>query len=715
MSASIRQSKESLFTVGSEDESKHHRVSLYVAGVSAGLLILITIVLVAIPQDLYSTGGCHSKCNTTPNPPQTSGFKPASDFDSCTINIGENRTGCTVLCQNFRTSESGVPPGEAIKQNLIGLNTLHSNECAAKWKLLIKSAVFPNYKIAADWFQVGDGEILPAIYHLEIQNCPGLNQIESGAFAEFPFGGSLKILTLSQNSAFTKLKSGMNNGLTSLNAFNLWGNGVIQQVDDDFFETIKSSIEILQLQGGFESEQIVASMIGACQDPFNSLILVDLRFNFPGPAGFKHLGKDTLSAIWNVESLYLQESAIETIDSDTFNEISGSLTLLNLADNLLKTLPNRTFQTMVDMQSSVTLFLAGNHWECDCHLKWLQDLLKSPLHSFNLGPGDNPLCKAPESEAGKHLMEADMNSSCPEIEIPPPLKIDCIPQTETTSVGTTTATTTTETPKFQCTLAQIKYPILSQSEIQPEQKFEIQERSKDTGPAEVVVRIGVDQGGLTLAWHSNGQDLKCDRDIKRPEHFVGNLSRDVAYVFCLFEGMEIVSPSQCQGLTTQPPWEARPWILNKQMPVWVSVSVAIAILCALVGAGAVICAAWQKPTLLALSSRVVKVRTSNTEAVVMPKPAKKQCKKGQNAEGDGVSIRSDPSYVSVVKASKVSLVAFRFREWLRKVDNGEIEPSGPACADNNIDDAGSLPDSNASVNAINDNDSFNSISSASQL
>jgi len=191
--------------------------------------------------------------------------------------------------------------------------------------------------------------------------------------------------------------------------------------------------------------------------------------------------------------------------------------------------------------------------------------------------------------------------------------------------------------------------------------------------AELVVETG-EGVGRTLVWHRDDQP-SCLRGVSGTV-LVKNLSRGVAYVFCLYEGDDIESPSQCQGVKTLPSWEARAWIVNEKMPMWLALFVVIAIVCALVGAGSVICAFWQKPTLLALSSRVVKVRTSRTEAVVMPKQHKVK-KMEVKLQEDCASIRSDPSYVSVQRASKVSLFAFRFRAWLRKVENGDISVQPP--------------------------------------
>jgi hypothetical protein len=108
----------SVFSYGKDEAAANHRVSLYVAGVCACLLLFITIVLVSIPGNLYSTNP--PACNCTNPPQQAAGCKHANpphakpalgNQPQCTI-VVENNSDCRVTCEDVGVSESGQQPGQ---------------------------------------------------------------------------------------------------------------------------------------------------------------------------------------------------------------------------------------------------------------------------------------------------------------------------------------------------------------------------------------------------------------------------------------------------------------------------------------------------------------------------------------------------------------------------------------------------------------------------
>jgi hypothetical protein len=116
---------------------------------------------------------------------------------------------------------------------------------------------------------------------------------------------------------------------------------------------------VLQIQGGFASAELMAQMTGICQQNFlNRLTLVDLSFSNQGN-GLRQLGSHQLSALKKVQALYLLQSGIEVIDVDAFEPVSDSISLLSLADNLLETLRNGTFEMIIQRSAKVEVFLEG--------------------------------------------------------------------------------------------------------------------------------------------------------------------------------------------------------------------------------------------------------------------------------------------------------------------------------------------------------------------
>ncbi|XP_065344220.1 uncharacterized protein LOC135942164 [Cloeon dipterum] len=651
MSGSIRESKESIFTYGT-DTPANHRVSLYVAGVCACLLILITTVLVVIPDDLYSS---NPSLETDPKPPSVrslDSLRPSiagwpDVGGSCELESKNNSENCKVVCRDIgQSGNDEFQPGDFIQQQVaeMYINQSVSESCylAPIWQMSIIDTYFPHNTIASNWFVTTIKTSFPGISSLEIQDCYGLNKIEDSAFANFPFGTNLTQLTLSQNMALKHYTAGIAGGLTALTAFNLRGNGVMMSVDEHILDPFKYSLQVFEIQGGINEAQLLEKMIGPSQGYLNSLVLVDLSYNSAGE-GMHRLSANQLGALNMVESLTIRRSGVLTIDVDTFNTISGKLNILDLKENQLKTIQNGTFDAMKSSGRKVSLTL-----------------------------------KEPASQRGKPLLEADMTTACPEVTT-------TLTPTSTTNTRPTT-TAPPELAEFECKSFASQTYGLAEKKSTVERKhnyinFTIKELPDDGKGKPKVVIISNDsmEQGLTLVWHDvqDISSLNCAENFSK-EYAVENLTREKTYVFCLVEGKRIETPSQCKGVTIKPAWESRAWFTNKSMPMWIGIFVVIAIACALVGAFSVILAFWRKPTLLALHSRVVKVRTSKTEAVVMPKQSKKNKTEPQ---ADNASIHSDPSYVTVRRANRVSLVAFRFREWLRKVENGEISPKDPYTID----------------------------------
>ncbi|CAB3368205.1 Hypothetical predicted protein [Cloeon dipterum] len=558
------------------------------------------------------------------------------------------------------------------------INQSVSESCylAPIWQMLIIDTYFPHNTIASNWFVTTVKTSFPEISSLEIQDCYGLNKIEDNAFANPPFGTNLKELTLSQNKALKQYTAGITGGLTALTAFNLRENGLMMSVDEHMLDPFKYSLQIFEMKGGINEAQLLEKMIGPSQGNLNSLVLVDLSYNSAG-TGMDRLSAKQLGALNKVESLFIIRSGVLSIDVDTFNTISGNLQKLNLRENQLKTIQNGTFDAMKSSGRNVLLTLKDNPWVCDCYLEWLQTLLNDINSKIELEEKNATICAEPESERGKPFLEANM-TACPEVTT-------TLTPTSTTNTRPTT-TAPPELAEFECKSFAYQTDGLAEkkSAIEREHNYinftikELPDDGKGT-PKVVIISNGSTEQCLTLVWHDvqDISSLNCAENFSK-EYAVENLTREKTYVFCLVEGKRIETPSQCKGVTIKPAWESRAWFTNKSMPMWIGIFVVIAIACALVGAFSVILAFWRKPTLLALHSRVVRVRTSKTEAVVMPKQSKKNKTEPQ---ADNASIHSDPSYVTVRRANRVSLVAFRFREWLRKVENGEISPKDPYTID----------------------------------
>lgn len=136
----------SLFSYGKDESAANHRVSLYVAGVCACLLLFITIVLVSIPGDLYNTNA--PACNCTDPPQQAAGCKHAKPAarkqPQCTI-VVENNSDCRVTCADVGVSESGQEPGKVAVTHIAIFHQIYAVRDKFQFSKVVNFVYFLEY------------------------------------------------------------------------------------------------------------------------------------------------------------------------------------------------------------------------------------------------------------------------------------------------------------------------------------------------------------------------------------------------------------------------------------------------------------------------------------------------------------------------------------------------------------------------------------------
>lgn len=221
--------------------------------------------------------------------------------------------------------------------------------------------------------------------------------IADKAFSNSPFQLTELILTENQNMNYLRKEIFIGLNLQRLEfKFNQMFSGLT--VDSQVLEHVPY-LTILQLQYCITEPAIISNITGENGSSLSKVVILDfsdnqllhltdkLFDNIPNVqfitfarCGIATIHANAFQGVYALKTLILESNSIKVLDVNTFKGLS-QLEILKLNNNQLTTLPDGVFNSIYKTITNLTL--DTNKWECECSLRWLQQLYINQIFISN--------------------------------------------------------------------------------------------------------------------------------------------------------------------------------------------------------------------------------------------------------------------------------------------------------------------------------------------
>lgn len=470
-----------------------------------------------------------------------------------------------------------------------------------------------------------------------------------------------------KNTTLTTLPKKIIQEIPLLETLLIKNNKLLRTVEESFLKEA-CHLKKLRIQGvnlnPFETQEFFRNL--TMNSSNLKVTLLDWQNN-----NFRVFKKDFLTAFPKVKSLILTNSQIHSFEEGTF--AMTNLEKIQINNNKLKSLPEKTFRTLLEKTSDVSL--EENEILCDCKMKWMQKYILK--HDRN------------EPRRYENLICLLQNKS---IYLLKDFLLKCINGTTASSENESSSLnnkcSTHENKEVLQKYIQSTTSTVLYSVKKAEYKFKLQ--IKNEQPQKLHITLGnqiiLDDSFLWLLNYTNSTFpvLRCIKPTQR--YLILEVRPNTNYLVCLETKNELSEPStnlyDCQPIKTQNLLQNQTWLTRKS--IFLSIITIITLMSGSFGFGALIIYIWirKNPSLIRNSKRVIVVkRQDKTHTLIMPRHYERlnqyddaslkalkifNCSLDTPRPSISYDTLSTASYVSAIQPTPFELLTYRINR-LREI------------------------------------------------
>lgn len=427
-----------------------------------------------------------------------------------------------------------------------------------------------------------------------------LEDIGAKSFSGKPFG-PLELELVETHIKYLRENMFEGSKITTF-AFRLDNPGYSIKVESNVFGQIANTLISLQFTKCLDDPVAIQNMTGEyTTNILTTLNIFDLRENL-----ISNLNAKSFVRTRKLTSLYLTSSKLLSLDVASFHGLD-SLELLQLEDNIIEILPEGIFDQLVSIKH---IFINKNNFMCNCSMVWFKDYFKKHKDDYF----DQSQFKCNNDFDYSDTVFCDQDTSEDD--------------------GTITTTPAVNLIDINCKMAPSVVPFFDRRELSHHDSITNslltinQLYYNDDVSIEIIIDNLEVYESYHLLYFTMEKNVKCFTDISK-NIVLPNLPYNETYTACfMWNSSTKTKPSDCISFRTPLHLLDQSFIKNKNIPVVITLVTLGFLILSTVDVVGVFYLIRKYPKLIKGNKRVVIIKNSGFDAILMPKSHKPQSKIG---------------------------------------------------------------------------------------